>query len=122
MQTPKTQRQSYWIPDAIPKKRGKHTFWVILSCSCETGCQTVLVFGYLRNCFRGLEIYCMLILSAVLAFIPRFPEGSGRSENAKVNLRFHSSRFFYFLLSFSNHAYSGNKRLVSSLERLITGL
>lgn len=79
------------------------------------------MFGYLRNCFIDLEIYHTLILSAVLAFILHFPGGLGKSETPKSTSDL-TPALFYFLLSLSRCAYSGNKRHVSSLERLITGL
>lgn len=46
-------------------------------------CQALLVFGSLRNCLRGLEIYYLLIVSAVLAFRPCFPGGPAKCKRPK---------------------------------------
>lgn len=52
---------------------------------------------------------------------PIFLEVQGRGKR-QSQLQIWLQPFSYFLLSLSNHAYSGNKRHISSLERLITGL
>lgn len=78
------------------------------------------MFGYLRKCFTDLEIYSVLILSAGLAFIPHFPGGMGKRETPKSTSDLTPAQF-YFLPHLSKHAYSGNKRHISSLEMLITG-
>lgn len=67
------------------------------------------MFGYLKNHLRGLEIYCTLILSAVLAFVSHFPGGLGKRESPKSTSD-STVAIFYCLLSLSKHAYSGNKR------------
>lgn len=79
------------------------------------------MFGYLRNCFIDLEMYRTLILSAVLAFIPHFLGGSGKRETPKSTSDLNSA-LIYFLFSLFKHAFSGNKRHISSLGRQITGL
>lgn len=79
------------------------------------------MFGYLRNCFIDLEMYRTLILSAVLAFIPNFLGGSGKSEMPKSTSDL-TSALIYFLFSLFKHAFSGNKGHISSLGRQITGL
>lgn len=78
------------------------------------------MFGCLRNCGIDLEIYRTSILSAVLAFIPHFPGGSGKSEMPKSTSGL-TSALIYFLFGLFKHAFSGNKRHICSLERQITG-
>lgn len=77
------------------------------------------MFGCLRNCGIDLEIYHTSILSAVLAFIPHFPGGSGKSEMPKSTSGL-TSALIYFLFGLFKHAFSGNKRHICSLERQIT--
>lgn len=54
-------------------------------------------------------------------YILHFPGGWGKGETPKSASDL-TPAFFYFLLSLSKCAYAGNKRHVSSLEKLITGL
>ena len=58
----------------------------------------------------------------MLAFILHFPGGWGKSRETPKSTSDLTPAFFYFLLSLSKCAYAGNKRHVSSLEKLITGL
>lgn len=109
------------MPDAIPRKKEAHILGnsFLLLWDGVPSHAGVWLFEELFQRSRNL---LHVNLKCCVGFYPPFSWRFRKEWKRQSQLQIPLQPFFDFLLRFSKHAYSGNKRHVSSLERLITGL